>query len=309
MNSPLDPRLLRTFVCVADERHFRRAAARLAAAPSAVSQQVKELERRVGTALLTRDRRGVALTEAGRVFRDEAAALLARADAAVARAREMARGLAGEVRMGLIGAATFEAMPELMAAALRRAPGLSFRFREMTTAEQLAALRDGGIDAGLLRGEPRAAGLAFKLVGREPVVCLLPERHRLAGKEQVAIAELAGEPILNLARAYDPVAHDFYMGLYRAAGFEPSLVQEVSQIATILFVVATTGCVALGPAGWRVLRRDGVVLRPLAPPVPEVATRLAWNPARLTPAVATVPQAAEELGARDRRAPARAGDV
>ena len=285
MNTDLDPRLLRSFCAVADELHFRRAAARLNATQSAVSQQVQELERRIGVPLFHRNRRAVALTDAGRSLLAEARGLLQRAEAAVIAAREIAQGLRGELTFGLIGAATFEAMPRLMDSVRQVAPDIRFHFREMTTREQIAALRQGTIDAGMVRTEPRIAGLHLCTVWREPVVCLLPEDHRLAPQPMVAISALEGEPILNLSRSYDPAAHDFYIGLYRQAGFEPQIVEEASQLATILFLIASTGCVALGPAGWRVLTRQGVVIRPLPPPAPTVTTRLVWNPARISPAL------------------------
>ena len=285
MNTDLELKLLRTFCAVAEELHFRRAAARLNATQSAVSQQVQELERRVGVALLRRNRRIVDLTDAGRTLYRDAREVLARAETAAARARDAARGLHGVLTFGLIGAATFEAMPLLMEAVRWVAPDIAFRFREMTAKEQFAALREGAIDAGMVRAAPRAADLELMAVWMEPVVCLMPEDHRLAARDRVAIADLEGEPVLNLSRDYDPAAHDFYVGLYRQAGFEPRIVQEVSQIATILFVIATSGCVALGPAGWRVLRRDGVVIRPLAAPVPTVITRMVWNPARVNRAL------------------------
>jgi len=298
VNTDLDLRLLRTFAVVADELHFRRAAGRLNATQSAVSQQVRELERRVGVPLFHRNRRIVELTEAGRSLLGEAVAILDKADAALIAAREAARGRRGALTFGLIGAATFEAMPRLIAEVGRIAPDIRFRFREMTAREQAAALRDGTLDAGMVRAEPRLAGLAARTVMREPVVCLLPEGHRLAARPAVPIAALEGEPILNLSRTYDPAAHDFYVGLYRAAGFEPRIVEEVSQIATILFVIATTGCVALGPAGWRTLTRRGVVVRDVAPPVPTVTTRLIWNPGRVGPALGVALEAADRLAER-----------
>ena len=285
MNTDLELRLLRTFCAVADELHFRRAATRLNATQSAVSQQVQELERRVGVALFRRNRRVVELTEAGRSLLTDARGLLERAEASVIGAREVARGLRGGLTFGLIGAATFEAMPRLVDEVRRIAPDIRFRFRELTAREQIAALRQGSIDAGMVRAAPRIAGLALCTVQREPVVCLLPEGHRLARQPQIAISQLEDEPILNLSRAYDPAAHDFYIGLYRQAGFEPNVVDEVSQLATILFLIATTHCVALGPAGWRVLTRQGVVIRSLEPPAPTVTTRLIWNPARVSPAL------------------------
>jgi DNA-binding transcriptional LysR family regulator len=258
---------------------------RLHATPSVVSEGVAELERRVGTPLLRRDRRRVELTEAGRALLSDAADLLARAAAAAARAREVAHGRLGHVTLGLIDAATFEAAPWLVRVLGAASPDIQLRFREMPARLQIEALREGRLDAGLVRAEARPAGLATLTILREPVVCLLPEHHRLARQERVEIAELEGEPVLNLAREHDPAGRDFYLGLYRAAGFEPRVEHEVSQIATILFVVATVGCIALGPAGWSVLRRVGVALRPLASPTPQVETRLIWNPRRVTPAL------------------------
>ena len=285
MNTDLEPRLLRSFCAVAEDLHFRRAAARLHATQSAVSQQVQELERRIGVALFRRNRRVVELTEAGRSLLAEAQGLLQRAEAAVIKAREVAQGVRGELTFGLIGAATFEAMPRLVEEVRRAAPDIRFHFREMTAREQVAALRQGSIDAGMVRAAPRIVGLKLCTVLQEPVVCLMPAGHRLARRSAVSIAELEGEPILNLSRSYDPVAHDFYLGLYRQAGFEPDIVEEASQIATILFLIAANGCVALGPAGWRVLTRQGVAIRPLVPPAPAVTTRLIWNPARCGPAL------------------------
>ena len=309
MNSEIELRLLRSFCAVAEELHFRRAAVRLHATQSAVSQQVKELEQRLGVALFERNRRRVELTDAGRSLYSDARDILAKAETTVARTRQAARGLRGALTFGLIGAATFEPMPLLMQAvshysedpevveqAVRhKAPDVSFRVREMTAREQFVALRDSTIDAGMVRAEPRAADLQLRTVWTEPVICLLPEGHRLAARDRVAIADLEGEPILNLSRDYDPAAHDLYVGLYRQAGFEPNIVQEVSQIATILFVIASTGCVALGPAGFRVLQRDGVVMRPLTPPVPQVSTRLVWNPKRVSSALQAVLACAAEL--------------
>jgi DNA-binding transcriptional LysR family regulator len=286
--SDLDPRLLRIFRAVAEELHFRRAAARLHATPSAVGDGVAELARRVGTQLLRRDRRRVQLTEAGRVMLADAAELLARAGAAAARARDVARGHVGGVTLGLIGAATFEAGPRIVGLVRAAAPGLVLRFREMPARAQIEALREGTLDAGLGRAEARPPGLATRAILRESVVCLLPEGHRLAQQHQLSIAELEGAPVLNLAREQDPAGHDLYLGLHRAAGFEPRVEHEASHVATILFLVATTGCVALGPAGFRVLRREGVVIRPLTSPAPKVETRLVWNPRRVAPALERV---------------------
>jgi DNA-binding transcriptional LysR family regulator len=159
--------------------------------------------------------------------------------------------------------------------------------REMTAREEAAALDQGAIDLGLTREVDPGAGLAARTVFTDPVICLLPARHRLAANAAVSIADLRGEPILNLAREHEPAAHDHYVALYRRlGGFEPRIVHEVSQIATILMAIEATGCVALGPADWRALTRAGVVYRPLADrPTPTVSMQMAWNPDRTTEAL------------------------
>ncbi len=295
MNQMVDLRLLRTFCAVAEELHFRRAAARLGATQSGVSQQVRDLEQRLGFPLFRRSNRRVELTDGGRVFLPEAKEILRRLARAVDSARAIQDGRRGDVTVGLIGAATFEVMPRLIERVHAQAPDLRFTFREMTAQEQFQALADGTIDLGLMRSARRFPDLRFETVFREPVICLLPAAHPLAGRPRVAIAELEAEPILNLGRDYEPTAHDFYNQLYRAAGFEPRIDQEVSQIATILFVIATTGCVALGPRSFMTLQRRGVIYRDLEPPAPEVETQLVWNPLRMTSAMKTVIEGAQDL--------------
>lgn len=295
MNTAVDLRLLRTFCAVAEELHFRRAATRLGATQSGVSQQIRDLEQRLGFPLFRRSNRRVELTDGGREFLPEAKEILRRLAQAVDNARAIQDGRDGDVTVGLIGAATFEVMPRLIDKVRRQAPDLSFTFREMTAQEQFHALADGAIDLGLMRSARRFPDLRFETVFREPVICLLPAAHPLAARPQVTIADLEGEPILNLGRDYEPSAHDFYNQLYRAAGFEPRIVQEVSQIATILFVIATTGCLALGPRSFVTLERAGVVYRDLAPPAPEVETQLVWNPQRVSSAMETVISSAQDL--------------
>jgi DNA-binding transcriptional LysR family regulator len=284
----LDLRLLRTFLTVAEELHYRRAADRLNATQSAVSLQIQQLERRLAVTLFARNRRNVALTPAGEVVYSEGKEFLSKADLLARNASAAHEGRRGLITIGTIGAATLEVLPRLIEKVRSVEPGLEFRFREMGGREQLEALRRGDIDLGFVRSEVRMTGLAFKTVHVEPVICLVPSSHRLASKTEISISELEGEAIVNLARDHDPAGHDLYISLYRSAGFEPRVVQEASQLPTILFAVAALGCVSIGPASWRVLRRDGVKLVSVAHPVPTISTRLVWNPNHNKPTVMSV---------------------
>ncbi len=107
----LDLRQLRYFVAVAEELHFGRAAARLGIAQPPLSQQVRRLEARLGVRLLDRDRRHVALTDAGRALLGEGRRLLAEADRVEDLTRRAGRGEAGPLTLGFVGSAAYEVVP------------------------------------------------------------------------------------------------------------------------------------------------------------------------------------------------------
>src|SRR6478672_9091875 len=111
----MELRRLRYFVAVAEELHFRRAAANLHLAQPALSQQVRKLELELGVDLLHRNKRSVALTQAGTVFLDEARRVLRYADEAARTARDAGSGAAGRLRVGHLADAVPVALPRVIA--------------------------------------------------------------------------------------------------------------------------------------------------------------------------------------------------
>lgn len=103
----MELRYLRYFVAVARERHFTRAAEALGISQPPLSQQIKRLEEEVGTPLFRRLTRGVELTEAGEAFYEDACKILALSDAALEKARGIARGLNGNLSIGITSSDAF----------------------------------------------------------------------------------------------------------------------------------------------------------------------------------------------------------
>src|SRR5882724_8225852 len=145
----MELRHLRYFVAVAEALSFRRAAEKLHLAQPPLSAQIKDLETELGVRLLERTTRSVQLTAAGRVFLDEARAVLSASVQAERRARDAQHGITGTLRLGLI-APTANAW---LAAILRRFrqafPGVMFSIFDLTSTEQLRRLHDNELDAGL----------------------------------------------------------------------------------------------------------------------------------------------------------------
>jgi Transcriptional regulator len=141
----------RSFVAVAEELHFGRAAERLNMTQPPLSRQIQKLERSVGVELLDRDNRRVALTAAGHAFLIDAKRLVVAAERAPDNARRIAAGQLGEIRIGFTAASGFSLLGPLLAEISERMPKVHLDLSELVTQEQVNALLDGDLDMGLAR--------------------------------------------------------------------------------------------------------------------------------------------------------------
>lgn len=188
----LDLRKLRYFVAVAERLHFGRAADDLHIAQPALSRQIRALEHDLDVSLFTRDRHGVALTDAGRQLLTDTGPLLASAEAVRRRASAAARG----ERRVVVGFRT--GIPVIPAARAfgRRHPDVVVDVQRMERDDQASMLLDGRVDLGYVRLPIDETGLQVTPLYTEPLVAVLPAGHRLAGKEAVTEGDLAGEPLI-----------------------------------------------------------------------------------------------------------------
>lgn len=188
----LDLRKLRYFVAVADKLHFGRAADELHIAQPVLSRQIRALEKDLATPLLTRDSHGVMLTDAGRQLLADAGPLLASAHAARRRVTVAARG-SQRIMVGFRAGIAVAPAVQLFAA---RHPDVLVDVQRIEWDDQAPMLLDGRIDVGYVRLPIDEAGLRVVPLYTEPRVAVLPVGHRLAGKEVVTEADLAGEPLV-----------------------------------------------------------------------------------------------------------------
>ncbi|WP_406155044.1 LysR family transcriptional regulator [Streptomyces canus] len=188
----MDLRKLRYFAAVADQLHFSRAAEELHIAQPVLSRQIRALEQDLGASLFTRDRHGVALTDAGRQLLADAGPLLASAHAVRRRVSAAARGS----RRLMVGfRAGIPVIPAARAFEVRH-PDVVVDVQRIEGDDQAPMLLDGRIDVAYVRLPIDETGLRVSPLYTEPRVAVLPAGHRLAGKEEVTEADLAGEPLV-----------------------------------------------------------------------------------------------------------------
>jgi DNA-binding transcriptional LysR family regulator len=284
----LELRLVRSFITVADEGHFVRAARRLNITQPALSRQIQHLEREIGTALFTRVGRAARLTVAGEVFLDHARRLLATAEAAALAARRAGEGIVGQLVVGFVSPATYTVLPAAFRAFRERAPDVALALRQLSSGAQAEALRTKDIDVGLLHPPVEGAPLlGLRVVVDQPFVAALPARHPLAGERAIWPGALAGEPFVIFPRRTGPGLYDNILGLCQAAGFSPRVVQEAEQLQTIVSLVAAEVGVALVPASIARSWRDGVAYVELEGTDARATLAACWRLDTENPAVAT----------------------
>jgi DNA-binding transcriptional LysR family regulator len=276
---------LRGFVAVADELHFGRAATRLKMTQPPLSRQIQKLEREVGVQLLVRDNRRVGLTAAGQVFLTEARRLLALADAAPELARRVSSGSTGVVRIGFTAASAYEILGRLLNELARELPDVDIDLAEMVTREQVVSLVNKEIDLGLARPPFDQDTFASRLLHREALLVAAPAAHPvLALKRAATAADVAGEPVI----MHSPTRARYFYDL--VAGIVPivqeHIVHTVSQVLTMLWLVAAGRGIAFVPASAERLRIEGVGFVRLATPLAEpVELHLLWARESANPAL------------------------
>ena len=290
-------RQLRVFLTVASELHFSRAATRLHVSQPALSQQIRTLERALGTPLFDRSSRATELTPAGRALLEAAPRVLYEAERAQDRVTQAAVGALGSLLVGSVGTALASIAPRILRDVRARFPDLQLEVSQHDTAAQMVAIADGRLDAGLVREAAPTAAVAVEELVSEPLLAVLPSDHALAGSATVDPGDLADVPIVLWPRPTGAAFFDIITAYCREHGFSPRIVAEGADIETQLSLVAAGIGVSLQPSYYANLCPPGVEFRPLTGTPPSVSLQVAWRRRDRSPAVAHFVEAARACAA------------
>jgi DNA-binding transcriptional LysR family regulator len=261
----MDLHQLRCFVAVAEELHFGRAAQQLDMMPAALGRHVRMLEEDLGTRLLTRTTRSVALTEDGAALLKQAHELLGQADRVAASFRTRARLHAATIRVGAIDSAAAGLMPALLHDLRDHLPDIGVQLVEDKTIRLLPRLLSGRLDLAFVR-PPESADkrLEFLFLFHETAVVAVSERHPFSVLPSLTIADLVNEPLIVPERRSRPHSHDLTMKLFAEARLRAHVVQVADEKQTIVNLVAAELGVAIVPRWTSRMAARGVRYVPLA---------------------------------------------
>ncbi|MBW5424118.1 LysR family transcriptional regulator [Streptomyces sp. BG9H] len=265
---------METFLTLAEELHFGRTAERLLLSQARVSQTLKKLERKIGAPLFERTSRVVRMSPLGRQLYEDVAPLHAQLEAAVARAKDAARGVEGELHVGFLGSGAGSLTASILATFRERCPGCEVTMREAQFRDPLGALRAGEVDLLFTCLPVQEPDLAVgPVVIEEPRLLAVPLGHPLAGRASVSLEELAGETFFGVVNGAPAYWWDFHVPPRTPGGREIRRGQAVATFQELMTLVATgQGISPVIASVERYYARPDVVFVPLRDvPAAEVA--------------------------------------
>lgn len=259
----MELRHLRYFAAVADEENVTRAAARLHVSQPPLSRQIRQLEEELRVDLFDRSGRSMRLTEAGRFFRAEAQAILARVDQATAAVRAVATGNEGELHIGYAPSLTTELLPRALRDFQAAAPGIRLRLHDLSTTEILIGINERTLHTGLLvhPGAKALKGLEFEETHRFGASVAMAPSHPLAYTRRVTPASLRHERLLGYSSGEYPEYGTWLKSFHHPTG--PLLAEEYDSASSLIAAVEAGNGVAIVQEGFQRQAGPRLMVKPL----------------------------------------------
>jgi len=261
----MELRHLKYFLAVSEDLNIGRAAARLHLSQPPLTRQIHALEQYLGVELFVRTAKGVELTQAGEIFKDEAANILMLIEGAVDRVKRAGAGKLGRLDVAYFGSGIYDTIPKLLREFHDKVPDVRIVLHSMNKDEQIEALLQRRITVAFNRLTLAHPGIGRELVAMERLVAVLPSGHPLAACEAVSIRDLASSPLVLFPNVGRPNFVDHVRQLFKQQGFEPVIAQEVGDAVTGLALVGNGFGVTLAPESTcKSLHIDGTTMRNLS---------------------------------------------
>jgi len=258
----MDLHELRTFCVVAEELNMTRAAHRLHMTQPPLSRKIKSLEEDLGSRLFVRSPRGLALTPTGQFLYEQARQLLDKVENTAATIRRMERHQRPLLGIGFVPSVFYDQLP-LLVRELRQKDETELNLIEMTTVQQIQALKAGRIDIGFGRLRIDDPDIEQIRLFDEPLLAALPTGHSLEGTNPT-LEELASNPLILFPARPRPSFADLIQGFFHRRSIKTQVVQETNELQTALGLVASGLGITLVPEQVMNVQRSGISYARLA---------------------------------------------
>ncbi len=279
----MELRHLRYFLAVAARENVSKAALELHVSQPAVSRQIRDLEAELGFPLFERGAKSLRLTAAGRTFREEAEAVLARLEAGIDKSRSVANGEGGELQIGYAMSPTVRLLPDALREFQRVKPQVKVKLHDLSTGEMITRLREGQLDlAFLVRVESSwLKKLQWEDLGSVAVCLAVSPRHPLARQSQVTLAAVSDEALVAFSAADYPEYHEFLSAIFRKEGLSYRISREHDSIASLIASVEAGTGVAILTDSIACFAGPRLKLLSLVPSPPPLILSAVWSKGKL----------------------------
>jgi DNA-binding transcriptional LysR family regulator len=259
----MDLRQIRYFLVLANELNFTRAAGRLHISQPPLTRQIQQLEASMGVVLFERTTRGVALTQAGAVFLEEARKIVALTDQATNKTRLAHQGQLGRLDIGVFGSAILNVIPTLLIELRKTHPDIVISLQNTTKIQQIEAVREKRLDIGFNRVFPEVDDLVVETVMMESLYVAMHKDHELVRRRTLAVKDLNNQPLILFPNNVRPTFADNVVALLRDEGLTPNVAHEVEDVMTCIALVSAGLGMAVVPESAVNLQLPGVRYHPL----------------------------------------------
>ncbi|KZE25875.1 LysR family transcriptional regulator [Crenobacter luteus] len=259
----MELRHLRYFVTVAEEGNITRAAEKLHIAQPPLSRQIQQLEDELGVQLLERGARPLKLTEAGQFFYAHALQLLSQTRELEAMTRRIGI-IDRKMSIGFVGSTLYGMLPKVIRRFRAEHDTIELTLHEMTSMEQIAALKEGKIDVGFGRIRHEDPNVRRIVLREERLIAAIPAGHPLSAEHPaLSLHDLASETLIVFPKAPRPSFADQVLAAFHDRGLEPRKVYEARELQIAVGLVAAGEGVAIVPASVQGLKREDVCYKAL----------------------------------------------
>ena len=233
----MELRHLLYFKTVAEQLHFRKAAAKLFISQPPLSRQIKELENELGVVLFARKEKRVTLTEAGKYFKGEVDVIFSRLEEAKNIVQQIHNSESGELKIGYISSVYQSYLADVLIAMRDVFPYIKTNLFEIPTSAQIKGLEQGTLDVGILRGPIHSEQLKVETLFLDPFVVVVPPCKGKYRKQEKLAAYLKDSPFIFFSRDIAPHYNDKLIEICARMGFKPDIVHEANNAHSILQLV------------------------------------------------------------------------